>query len=309
MPDVVQHHAFGQDVRAALPREIRDCLCDVPYLFAQYGPDPWFMYQPWKRRQGRGRRMHTTKTGAFLTALARKARNGRTPRETFSYLAGFLCHYALDSGTHPYIIWQSTETWPTPRAHRDLEHALDIALLKREGFWGEQHPVTDHHFPILMLPDSLSADLEAVYGEVYGWKKVVPALNSCYARYRSLYVLMEKPHSFLTGLSRIVPTPRIRSIPYARSLFLARDVENLSHHVWHFPFDREQMSRESFPELREKALEDAVGMIQASYAYACQGILPLDELRARLGNRSYLSALDAEDPRNMAVPSLRPPAD
>ena len=57
------------------------------------------------------------------------------------------------------------------------------------------------------------------------------------------------------------------------------------------------------------AFADAVGMIQASYAYACQGILPLDELRARLGNRSYLSALDAEDPRNMAVPSLRPPAD
>ncbi|MBQ9210216.1 MAG: zinc dependent phospholipase C family protein [Clostridia bacterium] len=306
MPDVAQHHAFGQRVKATLPKEIQQYLADVPYTFALYGPDPWFMHQPWKRRQGRGRRMHTTKTGAFLTALAHQAKEGAAPRETFSYLAGFLCHYALDSTAHPYIIWQSTETWPTKRAHRDLEHALDAALLKREGHWGERHPVTDYHFPRLQLPKAMAGDLDAAYGAVYGWRNVLPALNRCYPLYRWLFRQMEKPHSLLTLLSRVVPTHRFRSIPYVRSAFLDRDVENLSHQPWHQAYAREMTSTESFPDLFEKAVEMAADLIIDSYAFALQGTMTEAELAQRIGNRSYLSGLDVEDPRNMAVRSLRP---
>ena len=110
MPDIAQHHVFGKDVRASLPAEVRSFLLDTPYVFALFGPDPWFVYRIWKRRSGRGRRMHTTKTGDFLAALALRARDGSARQEMFSYLAGFLCHYALDSAAHPYIVWRTTET-------------------------------------------------------------------------------------------------------------------------------------------------------------------------------------------------------
>ena len=81
MPDVAVHAVFGREVLAALDRGIAEKILEVPYTFALFGPDVWFMYQPWKRREGRGRRMHTTRTGQFLTALARQAKNGRHPRE------------------------------------------------------------------------------------------------------------------------------------------------------------------------------------------------------------------------------------
>lgn len=307
MPDIAQHHAFGQDVYRSLPEEIQSWILPDPYGFALYGPDIWFTFQPWKRRSGRGRRMHTTKTGAFLTALARRTREGSAPRETFSYLAGFLCHYALDSNAHPYIVWQTTEIWPTPRAHRDLEHALDAALLKREGSWGERHPVTDHHMPPLRLPETLSEDLDAVYGEIYGWEKVLPALNRCYRWYRTLFRHMELPHSFWTGLSRLIPTSRFRSIPYVRSAFLERDVENLSHQLWRFPCDREITFRESYPELYEKARKEAVRLIEGCYAYAREDQPSLEQLSALLGNKSYLSGISWDDPRNLSLPGLRPP--
>ena len=307
MPDVAMHHAFGQEVLEGLKPEIRQYLLPDPYGFALYGPDLWFMYQPWKRRKGRGRRMHTLRTGAFLAALARRARQGSAPRETFSYLAGFLCHYALDATTHPYIIWRTTETWPTPRAHRDLEHALDVALLKREGVWGTKHPVTDHHFPVLRLPDALAEDLDAVYGEVYGWRRVLPALNRCYRWYRKLYRIMEKPRSGLTLLVRAFPSPFLRSIPYAVSGFLSRDVENLSRASWSQPYSRGETSEESFPDLVLRAREKALAMISDAYAYAVEGTLSEEKLVGSLENRSYLSGLDTEDPRNHAVRSLRPP--
>ena len=309
MPDVAMHHAFGQDVCQTLPEEIRGIILETPYTFALYGPDIWFMYQPGKTREGRGRRMHTTKTGAFLTALADGARTGKAGGEMFSYLAGFLCHYALDSTAHPYIIWRTTETWPTKRAHRDMEHALDVMLLRREGFWGEKHPVTDHHFPAIRLPETMTEDLERAYRDVYGWTGALADLNRCYARYRALYRMMENPGSAAAALAAAIPTHRFRSVSYAKSAFLDRDVENLAHTPWHQAYARELTSTESFPELYEKARQEAVRMIGDCYQYVMKEKMSPEELRRSLGNRSYLSGLDAEDPRNLLVRSLMPPKD
>ena len=307
MPDVAMHHYFGQEVFSGLPAEIQKDLTESVYTFGLYGPDPWFTYQIWKpRREGRGRRMHTTKTGAFLMSLARHAREGTSGREMFSYLAGFLCHYALDSVTHPYIIWQTTETWPTKRAHRDLEHALDIRLLQREGFQGGKHDLTDHHFPPLRLPEKMRTDLDKAYREVYGWKNCWAALNRCYRLYRLLFRIMEMPRSPLTMLVDLFPTPGMKSLPHAKCAFLNRDVENLSHQPWHEPFAREMTFTESFPELYAQAVSEAVRMITACHAWMRREISG-EELARCLGNRSYLSGLDVNDPRNFLVRSLQPP--
>ena len=309
MPDIAMHHVLGLEVRSQLPEEVRAALTEVPYVFAFYGPDPWFLYRLGKPQQGRGRRMHTTKTGAFLLSLAREARDGTAREEMFSYLAGFLCHYALDSTTHPYIIWQTTETWQTHRAHRDMEHALDIRIAQREGHWGERHPLTDYHFPLLQLPRKMEEDLNRAYAAVYGWENVWRDLNRCYKRYRLMFRLMESPTSALRALATLCPTHRFRSLSHIRSAFTdGRDIENLSHSPWHFAFDRECTSTESFPELYEKAKGEAVRMIASAWAYIYKGMSEA-ELGKSLGSRSYLSGLDVDDPRNLAVPCLRPPVD
>ena len=62
-----------------------------------------------------------------------------------------------------------------------------------------------------------------------------------------------------------------------------------------------------FDILYEKAKAEAVRMITDCWRFAREGTLSEEELRASLGNRSYLSGLDWEDPRNHSVPSLRPP--
>ena len=307
MPDIVLHHVFGQEVYAALGTEIREYLADAPFSFALYGPDPWFMYRPVKPRQGRGRCMHTTKTGEFLHALAVRAKDGTAPRETFSYLAGFLCHYALDASTHPYIIWQTTQTWPTKGAHRDLEHALDAAQLRREGRWGEKHPVTDYHLPKICLPKAMAEDLDDVYGRIYGWTNLHAALNGCYRRLRAVYWLMEKPHGIAAGVNKVSASPSLRSYSYASSAFLDRDVENLSHTPWRQPFDPDIVSTESFREMYDRARGDAVRMITDCWRFVRGDGVDEDGLKTSLGRRSYLSGFDWEDPRNQSVPSLLPP--
>ena len=75
MPDVVLHYVFGQRVKERLEPEIREALDDPIYTFALYGPDQWFMHRPGAKQNGRGRRMHTTKTGLFLCSVADRERN------------------------------------------------------------------------------------------------------------------------------------------------------------------------------------------------------------------------------------------
>lgn len=170
-----------------------------PYHFALYGPDPWFAYRPWIHREGRGRRMHTTRTGDFLIALARQAKESPARKEMYSYLAGFLCHYALDAAAHPYIIRRTTTEFTSPRAHMGFEHRLDMLEMERAGVAGEKHPVTDHYFLPLSLPHTMQADLDRVYEEIYGWKHCFRDLNWSMRLFRLFFREMESPSGVPPG--------------------------------------------------------------------------------------------------------------
>ena len=307
MPDVVIHAEFGREVRQALPDAVRSVLEDAPWTFALFGPDVWFMYQPWKRREGRGRRMHTTRPGTFLMALADRAASLSSPDALFSYLAGFLCHYALDSTTHPYIIHVTADLHVFPRSHMSLEHALDAAVMRRDGFWGAKHPVTDHYFSRVLLPENMRADLDAVYASVYGWQNCWADMNRSCLRYRRCFRIMENPRGFAARLTRLTKKPVLKSLMYSESFFHNRDPENEEHRTWLHPFDPTLSSSESFPELREKARRFAVEMITAAYRYLQYGEGNEESLAALIGDRSYLSGLPADDPRNLTVPSMLPP--
>lgn len=310
MPDPAVHASFGKEVLASLPPEIREGIVPEPYTFALFGPDAWFGYKPWIRREGRSRHMHTRRTGAFLLSLADHARaseNGRA--ELFSYLAGFLCHYALDSTAHPYIIHITTEKKSFPRSHMSFEHTLDILQMERDGVWGEAHPVTDHYFPAVRLPASMRKDLDQVFEEVYGWKNCWKLLNRSLMLYRAFFRVMEKQKGLPSRVARVTGKHSLRSMTYSESQFLGTDAENLEHRPWNHSHDASQTYTHSFPELREQARVLAVRLISAAWNYIMNGTGNREDLAAVFGSKSYLSGLEEKDPRNQAVPSLLPPAE
>lgn len=308
MPDVVLHAVFGRDVRALLPNQVRNTMEDIPYTFALFGPDVWFLYEPWKRREGRGRRMHTTKPGAFLMALADRSRQSAHPEALFSYLAGFLCHYALDTTVHPYIVYKTEHESHFPRGHMAFEHSLDILELRRAGRWGEKHPVTRYYFPSIRLPDSLEADLDSVFEEIYGWKHCLRSLNHAWARFRLGYRILENPKGWFARLARITGSPVLKSLAYSESHYNGTDVENTSRTEWPHSHDDSIRSDADFRMLRSAAEDRAVEMINGAWDYIFTGKVDRSSLQALIGNDSYLSGLPVDDPRNRNVASLLPPA-
>lgn len=307
MPDPTVHVSFGREVLASLPEEVRDFIVPEPYHFALFGPDVWFLYKPVGRHESRGRRMHTTKPGLFLMSLLRRARVSDCRAEMFSYLAGFMCHYALDSTVHPYVIWLTAEKHVFPRSHMSLEHALDAAVMRRDGFWGEKHPVTDNYFPKLQLPEAMQDDLNAVFETVYGWTDCWKDMNRACLRYRACFRIMDNPRGLAARMTRLTKLPALQSLMYSESFFHDRDPENEAHRPWHHPFDPTLTSEESFPELQEKARRFAVSIITAAYHFLRYEEGTDESLAALIGDRSYLSGLPSDDPRNLTVPSMLPP--
>ena len=293
---------------ASLPPEIRGSIRSEPYTFGLFGPDLWFMHRPWRRREGRGRQMHTTRPGAFLLALLCRAESSAAREELFSWLAGFFCHYALDSVTHPYIIYVTTEEYRFPRSHMSLEHALDLRQEERDGVRDSRHPLTEHYFPAVRLSPAVRADVDALFGKVYGWKRCWKALNRSCGLYRLCYRFLENPSGFPARLARLTGAPLLRSLACSESQFASMDAENEGHRLWYHSHDRSLPSSESFAELREQARLRAVSLITAAWKYLWAGEGTEEELAALIGDFSYLSGLPADDPRNHSVSSLLPSA-
>ena len=140
MPDLVSHYYFGEQVLASLPEATQTPIHKDIFFHTTPGPDVWFPMGFYggknKAKSKRGGYMHKNNTGAFLTALARECRSGTDRDALFSYLAGFLCHYALDTVTHPYILYFTGEYDDTPETiayrgnHMRLERAIDCWIIR-----------------------------------------------------------------------------------------------------------------------------------------------------------------------------------
>ena len=105
MPNYFTHLQFGERVLAALPEPLRARIQPqrADFDVGCYGPDPLFFYHLLHDNPVRrvGLRMHKVSALPVFRRLARIISEDRPGAAGYS--AGFLCHFALDSGCHGYI--------------------------------------------------------------------------------------------------------------------------------------------------------------------------------------------------------------
>lgn len=327
MPDLAMHYYFGQDVLQALPADVR--IDPGVFQFALSGPDDWFYCFMDRGKCRRGGFMHRNLTGAFLHALADEP-------ALFSYFAGFFCHHILDATCHPYIIactgfYEHTKETSQYRGnHTAFEHALDRWILKERGNQSD-HPLTDVMFGP-PLPGNIEAPINQVYHDVFAWDHIFSDLLEAKQKmYKYLHIL-EKPHGLAKLVTDMAPHPLLKPLAYAQHFYEKADVLNLSHQQWHHPKDPSLTSTSSFPELVEQARKEAVKVItevcknnqgnqgnrdnqskqnnpvtrynpgnQSSTGQSVGETNSTVERKSdMIGNRSYLTGFDLNDPRNQA---------
>lgn len=127
MPCVYSHNLAAKAVRA----RVGDGLLfdeDAAFLMGAQGPDPFFFLRAWPPDAAKGSliggRLHTGDTRALFARLTEQA----VTRKLRAFTAGFMCHYALDTRAHPYIIASTCHKHHTP-----FETQLDAAFLEYRG--------------------------------------------------------------------------------------------------------------------------------------------------------------------------------
>ena len=318
MPDPVTHHVFGHQVLDALPAQIRDRIHVPIFDRALHGPDPWstigFYGGRDKQFAKRSGILHKTHTGAFLQALSQQAMEDPTG-QVLSVLAGTVCHYCLDKWAHPYIICKAGEYDGTPQTrwqrggHVRLERAIDAWFIRHTfGKAPHRFSIPRQILGLKQYPESLRAPLDQAYRQVYGWEQTFDGLNASLRDERRFYGLMQDP----TGLVRLLLKPLsfgttdycVYSYRHAEIRDSGPDYLNLSHEPWPHPFAPDLTSDDSFFDLFEKALQEAVQMLYKAH----EAILPgdTDALADIFHDQNYSTGLPCDDPRNQAAPSCRP---
>lgn len=249
MPDIIVHTGFGAEVAQRLGLDVDSDI----YNFGLLGPDPYLFYRffmpPFRNRVNRyASVMHREHTGDFLTALARRAKGNR---QVFSYLAGFLCHYALDADTHPYI---NRKARNSAAMHMAIEHKLDTLN-------GGEICIPP------FLPESMKEDVGGAITEIYGWDDAWEKLREGHSHMEPFYRLVEDKSGRLDRFARLSHT-KLALVSYRSKAI-------------------DDMDLRGFIPLYNRALKDAGRYITAAIDYV-EGRTDEDEFRGVIGDRSYI---------------------
>ncbi len=149
MPAIFTHVRFGNEVAATLPQRLRRVVERHPAAFylGTQGPDILFYHKPMKSKaknpvRKQGWDMHAER-GALFFEKAAKVLAHAPEEEVIAYTIGFLCHFTLDSHTHPFIDAHSVDGL----SHGKIEAELDKLSLRKAGY-----PVRGFNAATLFFP-------------------------------------------------------------------------------------------------------------------------------------------------------------
>lgn len=142
MPNCITHFLHAEQVLELLPEKAKGALYHPAFVWGAQGPDFLFChrYFPWQKGESLsdyGTELHEHPPADTLDCL-REFLHTKDESVYHSYIYGFLCHYALDSTAHPYVIAFSKELleerpYETETTlHAEIESSLDTIMLRRE---------------------------------------------------------------------------------------------------------------------------------------------------------------------------------
>lgn len=278
MPAILTHDLFGQgvleDVTSLL--KVRSAAERDAFLLGNQGPDPLFylvvdpLMHKWSPL---GNALHDTSGATVLLALREAALRleGRERSVARAYVAGFACHWLLDSTVHPFVYWWQNglcsagvpglDESAAPRVHAEIERDLDEMVLfattgRTVGRWRP-------HEHALAASRSTLAAIDKLYFYATLWifeRAIDPRTFSVSVReFRLVQRLFDSPsgkkRAVLGTVESLVtrsPFSLVRSMAHRPRACDTSDFDNRDHGAWENPFTHEA-STASFWDLYDAA--------------------------------------------------------
>ncbi len=291
MPATVTHAYFGMDVYNNLPIGLKELLMDEKKdlrMFAQ-GMDPFFFYHKISLKNGKKQQdfalyFHTNKTREFFINLVNyiKYNNYYQIPDVMAYLYGFIAHYVLDSTIHPYVFYKTGEWKKTDKEsykYRGLHHNMEVFLdnyliSKREQEKVHSFKFYDYCFEFKPFSKELEEVIDYAFKETFG----INEMSNFYKQaLKDMHFALKYFRYDKIGVKRIVYTTceAITSksffpfsvISYHISTDDKKNYLNLDKQEWCHPCLKREKHTDSFDELYDKSLQEALDIIKKVNAY------------------------------------------
>jgi len=310
MPALLAHYVFAQRVmqqmeHAGIPVHNKNAA-----LIGAQGPDVLFFHRvlPWQSGTSYaklGSCMHHISPVRLFDELQRTiAADSRDREFMLGYMLGFICHYALDRTTHPYVYWaQDALEHDDPgygkgrtrkhQYHFRIESALDTIILRRET---GQH-VTNFDLSTA-APELSERELNAfarlyaptlrrLFGVDAAHANLIHAPSDMRRIFRLINDKSLNRRRLLTLIERAA-----RQGPFATSLLRPADISdwdyaNTDHKQWHNPADPPRTYTSGFFELYDDATVEAFDMVTRFMSE-----LPNGCMMSLTGNRNFHTGIN-----------------
>ena len=153
MPSIVTHHLFAKDCLKGYEKKVNK---DVYSIFAQ-SFDNLAYYHFFTGFNNKvkmaGKIAQSTKTNEYFINLLNYIRDNdlKNDKEVIGYLFGSICHYALDSTCHPFVVYETGSVNIHPKyrgGHEKMEVMIDAIMYEEK----EHKPLYKESLSNVLLP-------------------------------------------------------------------------------------------------------------------------------------------------------------
>lgn len=143
MPTTYAHYRFGQEVLRVLDNNMGETLRQNTDLYnlGLHGPDLLFYYKPLSSNKINklGNEIHGLSGQIFFENARPALLSTNDLPKASAYIAGFICHYILDSQCHPYIRTKEDQV-----SHNEIEAEFDRFLMLEDRLDPIRYKPTGH---------------------------------------------------------------------------------------------------------------------------------------------------------------------
>lgn len=272
MADIYSHSKLAKEVVVNLEKKVD---YDNLYLGAQ-GPDPLY-YNFFSKSSTYYRTladtMHDTKTRKLLTEMVNYLKK-HPSKALYSYLIGFISHYALDVHIHPYVynkvgVYDKDDesTHSYRGLHLKFERAIDCVVLEIDT---EEKAHKFNFINDIFRTSKVSPEVVKMYDSVLDKVYEYPDGGTMFsiatkAMYNNVKYLVRDRFGIKTQLYKVVDFFKKDIDLFMRDLTLYDRIEkydylNKEKSTWYHPVTNEE-SNKSVAEIKYDALEFAITMV------------------------------------------------
>ena len=318
MPAILTHDLFGRGVLedATALLNLRTPAERDAFLLGNQGPDPLFylvidpLMHKWSPLGGA---LHQASGATVLLAMREAALRleGRERSIGRAYVAGFACHWLLDSTVHPFVYWwqnglisagvEGLDESSASRVHAEIERDLDeMVLFATTGRTVERW--RPHERALAASREALAAvDKIYFYAALWIFERAVDprTFSTAVREFRLVQRVFDSPsgkkREVLGTVERLAtraPFSLVRSMSHRARPEDTSDFDNRDHGAWENPFTHE-VSNASFWDLYDGAHARVLSLLDELLA----GELDLAAARALTADLNFEGAPTQPDER------------